>query len=50
MPSSLFKDAQEIDEVLTLLSDFQDLFGNSLVKYQLKKKMENNQIYLVAEV
>jgi hypothetical protein len=42
--------SQEIDEILILVLEFQELFGFDLLKYQLKKKIENNQIYFVAEI
>lgn len=39
----------EVDEIISLILTFQDLFENVFKNYTIKKKIVNNQIYLIAE-
>lgn len=39
----------EIDDIIYLLLNFQEKFDTTFRNYHLKKKRENNQVYLIAE-
>jgi len=39
----------EIEETISLLLNFQDIFENVFKNYQLKKKRTDNQLYLITE-
>ncbi len=39
----------EVDQIISLILTFQDLFENVFKTYRIKKKIVNNQIYLIAE-
>jgi len=39
----------EVEEIISLILTFQDLFENVFKTYLVRKKMMNNQIYLIAE-
>ncbi len=39
----------EVEEIIFLLLDFQELYETTLNKYSLKKRINNNQVYLVTE-
>jgi hypothetical protein len=39
----------EIETLISLLLNFQELYNNTFRQYSLKKKINNNQVYLVTE-
>ncbi|KKM68166.1 hypothetical protein LCGC14_1463600 [marine sediment metagenome] len=39
----------EVDQIISIILTFQDLFENVFKTYTIKKKMVNNQIYLITE-
>jgi len=39
----------EVEEIISLLLNFQELYENTFKQYSLKKKIENGQIYLITE-
>ena len=39
----------EVEEIISLILTFQDLFENVFKTYSVRKKITNNQIYLIAE-
>jgi len=48
--ASYFKlNPSEIEKIISLLLNFQELYENTFKQYSLKKKINNNQVYLVTE-
>jgi len=39
----------ELEEIISLLLNFQELYENTFKQYPLKKKISNNKVYLVTE-
>jgi len=39
----------EVDEIITLIMSFQELFSTTFNKYSIKKEIKDNQIFLITE-